>query len=456
MASSRNAGPAAAVARAAAAQAVLLPFLLLAAAPMAFAGGGTRSWRRRNEAARADAQSAKDAAAQAFYELDTAQRDLRISIETIGAVDDSPGARRALGDFETLGARINEVSTAYIDTLDRHDLDAAELETSAAQDAQRELSRAKEDLVRARRDLESFSAALEPLLERAAGQLAQVAPAVERAKQSWLTATASVEEVKKANLKADDLMARLVALNADLTKLNEGAGVHGVRPTLERATAVQRAAEIIRTEADRLPERAREIDRRVRSLRTRLDAARTRLEQVQPTLSELRRRFSVACWEDLQQVDRQAEQALRTAEQRLADAARARDEQRWPDATGALGTVRSLLNDADGAVAAPGDRLRRLNEVERNPRQEIDQARFAVRDAQRLAMSMPGAGPVVDPRWARPLDEAVERLERVERGLEAEHRKHPDYWAFLQETEGIKETAAEVVRGIREAMAQRR
>lgn len=84
---------------------MLLPVPLVAAAlPGAFAGGGTRRWfGGRGENQRADAQAAKDAAAAAFYELDTAQRDLRISIETITAVDSSPRARKAVEDFAALG-----------------------------------------------------------------------------------------------------------------------------------------------------------------------------------------------------------------------------------------------------------------------------------------------------------------------------------------------------------------
>lgn len=73
-----------------------LPLLAVIALPAAFAGGGTRRWfGGRAESQRAEAQTAKDDAAAAFYELDTAQRDLRISIETIAAVDSSPppGAR---------------------------------------------------------------------------------------------------------------------------------------------------------------------------------------------------------------------------------------------------------------------------------------------------------------------------------------------------------------------------
>jgi hypothetical protein len=104
---------------------LLLPLpLVVAALPAAFAGGGTRRWfGGRGESQRADAQAAKDAAAAAFYELDTAQRDLRISIETITAVDSSAGARRAVEEFAALGRRIDEVSHAYITAVDAHDLD---------------------------------------------------------------------------------------------------------------------------------------------------------------------------------------------------------------------------------------------------------------------------------------------------------------------------------------------
>ena len=95
---------------------VALPLVAAFALPAAFAGGGTRRWfGGRAESQRAEAQTAKDAAAAAFYELDTAQRDLRISIETIMAVDDSPAARRAVSDFDALGRRIDEASQRYID-----------------------------------------------------------------------------------------------------------------------------------------------------------------------------------------------------------------------------------------------------------------------------------------------------------------------------------------------------
>ncbi|WP_328746933.1 hypothetical protein OHT57_15210 [Streptomyces sp. NBC_00285] len=422
-----------------------LPLLVALALPAAFAGGGTRRWfGGRAESQRAEAQAAKDAAAAAFYELDTAQRDLRISIETITAVDDSPAARRAVADFQAISGRIDEASGRYIEAVDAHDLDRDELEAAVATRARTELTRAKDDLDNVKKELDRFGDSLGPLLGKAETQLARLAPAVERARQGLLAASNALDAVRESGLKADDLAARLAALGPELTKLNQGAGQHGVPETLERAERVAREAESIRVEAGRLPERAAEIDHRLVSLRTRAEALTTRAGQVDPVLSELRRRFTAACWQDLQHVPDQAAQNVAQAELKLREARAARDEQRWPDATSLLSTVRALLNTTDESVSAAGDRLRRLNAVQKDPQQEIDRTRFALRDAQRLAMS---GRTTPDPRDARPLDEAVARLERAIGGLEG---RHPDYWHFLTETEAVRQSVAGVVSRIRE------
>ncbi|MFI1001273.1 hypothetical protein ACIP10_03145 [Streptomyces galbus] len=425
--------------------AVALPVLAALALPAAFAGGGTRRWfGGRAESQRAEAQAAKDAAATAFYELDTAQRDLRISIETIRAVDDSPAARRAVADFEALGRRIDEASGRYIAAVDAHDLDRDDLEAGAAAQARTELTRAKDELQRVQGDLDRFTEGLAPLLGKAETQLARLAPAVERARQALRAASDALDAVRAAGLRADDLAARLAALAPELTRLNQGAGQHGVPQTLERAERVAREAEAVRAEAERLPERAAEIDHRLVSLRTRAQALTTRAGQVEPVLSELRRRFTVACWQDLQHVPEQAAQNVRQAEAKLAEARAARDAQRWPDATALLSTVRALLNATDESVSAAGDRLSRLNAVQKDPRAEIERTRFAIRDAQRLAMT---GRTTPDPRHARPLDDGVARLERAIGTLEG---RHPDYWHFLTETEAVREAVARVVALIRE------
>ncbi len=403
-----------------------------------------RSWWRRGDDHRAGAQAAKEAAAEAFYDLDTAQRDLVISIETITAVDSSPGGRKAAADFEALGRRIDQVSAAYIDAVDAHDLDAEDLDLSAATRARNAFTLARDEIGKVRADLTRFSDSLGPMLTRAENELARLAPAVERAKQSLLAATQALDAVRGSGLNADDLAARLAALAPELTKLNQGAAAHGVQQTVHRADDVRRRAEEIRTEAERLPERAAETDKRLVSLRTRVEALTTRAEGVAPTLSELRRRFSAACWQDLQQVPDQARAAADQAHRKLREAAAARDGQRWQEASDAISAVRDLLSGTDTAVAAAGDRLRRLNEVSKNPRAEIDRTRFALRDAQRLAMQ-DRATPL--PKHARPLDDAVTRLDAAAAALTG---RHPDYWAFLTETAAIRETAERVVSNIRE------
>ncbi|MFJ9719361.1 hypothetical protein ACIRPQ_26085 [Streptomyces sp. NPDC101213] len=422
-----------------------LPLVAALLLPAAFAGGGTRRWfGGRAEGQRAEAQAAKDAAAAAFYELDTAQRDLRISIETITAVDASPAARRAVADFEALGRRIDEASHRYIQAVDAHDLDRDDLEAATATRARGELTRAKDELVRVKGELDRFADGLGPLLDTAEAQLARLAPAVERARQSLLAASNALDAVRETGLRADDLAARLAALAPELTRLNQGAGQHGVPGTLERAERVSREAGAVRAEAERLPEKAAEIDHRLVSLRTRAQALTTRSGQVEPILSELRRRFTAACWQDLQHVPGQSVEHVRQAEARLAEAQSARDAQRWPDATALLSTARALLNSTDEAVSAAGDRLTRLNAVQKDPRQEIERTRFAIRDAQRLAMT---GRHTPDPRDARPLDEAVARLERAIATLEG---RHPDYWHFLTETEAVRHTVSDVVTRIRE------
>ncbi|MEV5770058.1 hypothetical protein AB0L49_02135 [Streptomyces antimycoticus] len=426
---------------------MLLPVPLLAVVgSLSFAGGsGGRRWfGGRGESQRAEAQAAKDAAAAAFYELDTAQRDLRISIETITAVDDSPAARRTAADFSALGQRIDQASRDYITAVDAHDLDRDDLDAATASRARADLTSAKDALERTKADLDRFAQGLGPLLEQAETRLARLAPAVERARQALLAASNALDAVRASGLRADDLAARLAALSPELTKLNQGAGQHGVQETLRRADDVLRRAEAVRGEAERLPERAAEIDKRLVSLRTRAQAITTRAAGVEPVLSELRRRYTAACWQDLQQVPAQAARDVAQAEEKLKEAQTAREEQRWPDATALLATVRALLNSTDEAVSAAGDRLRRLDEVSFDQQKEIERTRFAIRDAQRLAMA---GRSTPDPRHARPLDDAVERLERAIAGLEG---RHPDWWHFLSETEAVRQTAARVVQGIRE------
>ncbi|MCQ4082101.1 hypothetical protein NGB36_16160 [Streptomyces sp. RB6PN25] len=406
-----------------------------------------RPWRRRGQHRgqdhRAAAQAAKDAAAQAFYELDTAQREVRISVETITAVDASPAGRRAGADLQRLERRIDEVSAAYIAAVDEQDLDSVDLDLTAATHARNRFTLARDEILRVSAELDRFARSIAGVLARAETELARLAPAVERARASLREAAAAVDAVRTAGFAADGHAARLAALGPELPRPGQGAVAHGVPETIRRADDVRRAAEEIRAETERLPQQAAEIDKRLVSLRTRAEALATRAEQVGPVLSELRRRFSARCWQDLQEVPDRAVDAAERAGHRLGAARAARDAERWQEASAGLAEVRELLAEAEADVAAAGDRLRGLDEVSRDPQAEIEKTRFALRDAQRLAMQDRSTP---DPRHARPLDEAAARLDRAVGALTG---RHPDYWAFLTETEAIRTTADDVVQTIR-------
>lgn len=280
-------------------------------------------------------------------------------------------------------------------------------------------------------------------MDKAETQLARVAPARERARAALLGASDALDAVRAKGIRADDLAARLAALGPELTKLNQGAAQHGVQETVQRADRILRDAEAVRAEAARLPERAAEIDRRLVSLRTRAQALRNRADRVDPVLSELRRRFSAACWQDLQHVPDEAVRDVARAEEQLREAGQARDEQRWADVGALIDAVRGSLDATDEAVSAAQDRLTRLEAVARDPQAEVDRTRFAIRDAQRLAMA---GRSVPDPRHARPLDDAVARVTRALSALEG---RHPDYWAFLLEMADVRASVNRVVTGIR-------
>ena len=88
-----------------------------------------------------------------------------------------------------------------------------------------------------------------------------------------------------------------------------------------------------------------------------------------PSLSG--RRFTVACWQDLQHVPNRAAETVKQAEEKLREAAKAREEQRWADATALIATARALLNSTDESVSAAGERLRRLRELAGQTQEEL-------------------------------------------------------------------------------------
>lgn len=221
-----------------AAELVLMPLLLAGALAASFGGPGAgsgRSWWRRDDGQRAAALAARDAAQQAFYDLDTAKREVELAVETVRAAEESATARQALADFQGLAARIDQVNVGYLAALDTVDLDAAELPPGAAALARQRLDQARHELAAKQTELNTYLGRLQPLVQHAETQLIRVTPAVEKAKRALLGASGALDAVRAAGLRADELATRLAALAPELTRLNEGrAGTGGGHPAAGR------------------------------------------------------------------------------------------------------------------------------------------------------------------------------------------------------------------------------
>ncbi|MGR7002540.1 hypothetical protein ACU686_38535 [Yinghuangia aomiensis] len=169
--------------------------------------------------------------------------------------------------------------------------------------------------------------------------------------------------------------------------MEKGAAVHGVAGTLTRAAQVTETAQALYEEAERLPRLRDDVTKRLSSLRTRAQAVASRADNPEPALHRLRRPSSAACWTDIADAPQKVTQAVAVAEARIDEVGQAAGRQEWADAVSRLATARAALNQADEAMAAVHDRLRDLDARRRGPGSGGPQrTRFAVRDAQRLAV----------------------------------------------------------------------
>lgn len=429
---------------------VLMPAVAAVAAlvvPGAFAGGETRPWRRRREAARAAAAGAREAAGEAFLRLDTAQRDLRISLETVRAVEPTEASDDALRRFEALSDLVDEASASYIGVMDRHPLDSEDLDTTDFDAARRDLEAVARRLDDVGKELERFGGSVGPMIARADLALGQLPPKTEQARQTVRAAEAAVRIAVREGLASAAYAQRLDALHAELAELDKGASVHGVAGTLTLAEHVTTTAQTLYEEADRLPRLRDDVTKRLSSLRTRAQAVASRADNLEPALSRLRQGYSAACWADLEGTGAAVARAVEVAEARIDDATAAAKGREWADAVSRLATARAALNNADEAMAAVHDRLRDLDDVARDPEAEVERTRFALRDAQRLAV---GGRAAAEEKYARSLDALVYRLEAVGDQSDA---PHPDWWRFLTETRAIRAEVARVVQQIRDDRA---
>ncbi|WP_299572546.1 hypothetical protein [uncultured Williamsia sp.] len=194
--------------------------------------------------------------------------------------------------------------------------------------------------------------------------------------------------------------------------------------------------EALRRAIERAPGRTAEVTRALASVRTRRSAVATRAERLPDAYSALLREFSAACSEDVVGDDRRGREAVDRADEHIRAAAGAADSD--PEAAAReIAAARDDLARAEGLVDGVTDRLDLLRSVRDDPGAVERRTRFAIRDAQLLAVDR---GLVA--RWGSVIDAAARRVDRAAEGLTG---RHPDYLAYVRELDSVSEFVADVV-----------
>lgn len=425
-------------------------------------GRGGRGGTRGSAAAMAAARQAKDDAASAFYEMDQAQRYVT-GRATLFADLDPRGAAPAQDRMAALNRGADSAAAAYIALVDAHDLDAGEEAGTGAGAGQgssggtrfladfdairRAFVGAAERLAHATGELNAFAAAIAPQLNRLESALDELPARLSAARRALAEAEQAVAAARDLNPAEPEAM--LASARAGLELLGaRGLGGLGLSGALAKAEEVRLLAEQARDAAVELPRLGERIDHDLVAIRTRVDVVAGRTGPVGDTLRQLRRRYSQQCWQDLTGAEQSINDAIERARERIAEAGAAASRHDPAQARRALTAARTELSAADRRAAAVTGRLADLDAAAADPAGPAQAARFAVRDAQKLAVSGPGG---VAPHHARTLDSLVARLETAAARLTG---PRPDYWAYLKELDAVRTAARDVVSMIRAERAQ--
>ncbi|MEO5877067.1 MAG: molecular chaperone DnaJ [Streptosporangiaceae bacterium] len=397
----------------------------------------------------AAALAAKEAAAQAFYDLDQAQKYVRGRISLLADLDAAAAGRFRPG-FDRLDARADEVASGYITVVDSHDLDDTGRTFAEYDAAHRALLGVTDTLARLTREINQIAANVATELSRLESSLDQLPPRLRAAQTAMAQAILAVEQAKAAGMRTEEVETDLAAVRASLDQLTSaGLGGLGLAGAMRRAEEVRTQAGQVAQEAADLAVAVQKTRNDLASVRTRVQMVAGRIDQVNHAMSELRRSYTANCWQDLQGAPAAIESALERARERIAETESQAGKQQWRACAQALAAARAELKDAERRAKAVTDRLADLEAAKADPGKPLDQTRFAVRDAQRLAVAQPGGAA---PQHAQSLDALVVRLEHADSLLAG---AHPDYWSYLKELRSISTSAHDVVEMIRSGAAPR-
>ncbi len=418
---------------------------LAALAALMSTGGSSPGWRLWGRAGALDeARAARDAAIEAFYAMDRAQRDTAVRVDAYTNLDvGSSTATRIRSEFDELNTRAEHLAGRYIATLDAYPLDddqRGQIEPGAAAAAFRMAAR---DLDAAATELATFGEKFADELARVERALADFAPRATAAREALERARSAMAAARSAGGSSRSADQVLESAESAATTLDLGAGRLGIAAGLHQADQVRALAERALALAEELPRRREQLHRRLVSLRTRRGALEYRAGAIPKELRLLRRGFVEACWRDVEDAEARVAAHLADTDQALARATTAVAEGDWDGAAVAVRQATGALDQADRVVGDATGRRSVLEAVKADPQARISPVRFQVRDAQRLVM----LGNTVPPQpWAGQLDALALRLQATAESLD---RPHPDYKRFLDELDAIARATTDVVNRFR-------
>ncbi|MFG1929935.1 hypothetical protein ACGFK1_04680 [Mycobacterium sp. NPDC048908] len=235
----------------------------------------------------------------------------------------------------------------------------------------------------------------------------------------------------------------LEAVGYELQMARDRRDLRAVADCTARLTEALRA---ITDALDAAPHREEQARRALAAVRTRVDALRYRADRVGPHISTLLREFHVDSSAGLLGNEQATRSYLDRADALLTHAVAAHCENRPETALELVGRSRTELAGAERLIDAVAERLATLRGLRNDPTVEEREARFRVRDAQRLAVDR---GAVEE--WGTPLDAQVERIDRAVAALGAQH---PDYWAYHCALQDVSQFVDMIVARIRQRSAQ--
>jgi hypothetical protein len=376
--------------------------------------------------------AARNEATQAFLALDDEQRAVadavRVAVELSG--------RTRLGDEWLEVAAIGDAATsAYLTATQEHPLDGSRPALGAL-DAD---VKALREIERAREAIRRFRATHARALDEAEYAVRNLPRIAQEARTTFGAARTAVQDAAASGVRSRRAEERLAEAERSAAGMDgPGAGLQ------ERMRAAQHTLELARSAAElaaEAPRTAQQVRTALTSIATRRSAAETKAGRIAPSLSALLREFSEPCSRDLTDAEAAARAAIADAERALTEAGRLAEAGEWDEATDRVSAARAALGRAEERHDAVVDRLAALRDVRADPARYAADARFVLRDAQRLVVDrglVREFGPILDGQAVR-LENAQQRLAGV----------HPDYWLYVTELRGIRERVREVVAQVR-------